>query len=121
LSRRREDADLLAHELASIQFDPKKVKDEWYSQRQRQVGHRIAELGSWSTSQSDAENWNQTYGQNWSHSDRKVLSVLQGTTDAQGRSNERGKGGSRTSGNTSGTHQTLVPIHEDYLELASRT
>ena len=115
-----EDADILALELASLQFDPKKIKDEWYSQRQRQVGHRIAELGSWSTSNSDAENWNQTYGQNWSHSDTKVLGVIRGTGDTRGGSDGHGEGGSRTSGSASGTHQTLVPVHEDYLELASR-
>jgi hypothetical protein len=116
-----EDADVLAHELASIQFDPRKIKDEWYSQRQRLTGHRIAELGSWSSSQSDAENWNRTYGQNWSHSDRKVMGVIRSTGDTQGRNTGHGEGGSRTSGSTSGTHQTLVPVHEDYLELASRT
>ena len=115
-----EDADILAHELASIQFDPKKIKDEWYSQRQRQVGHRVAELGSWSTSQSAAENWNKTYGQNWSHSDQKVMGVIRSTGDTRGGSDGHGEGGSRTNGSTSGTHQTLVPIHEDYLELASR-
>ena len=115
-----EDADILAHELASMQFDPKKIKDEWYSQRQRQVGHRIAELGSWSTSQADAENWNKAYGQNWSHSDQRVMGVIRGTGDTRGGSDGHGEGGSRTSGSTSGTHQTLVPVHEDYLELASR-
>ena len=116
-----EDADILAHELASIQFDPKKIKDEWYSQRQRQVGHRIAELGSWSTSQSDAENWNRAFGRNWSHTDKKEKGVIRSTGDTRGGSDGHGEGGSRTSGTTSGTHQTLVPIHEDYLELASRT
>ena len=115
-----EDADILAHELASMQFDPKKIKDEWYSQRQRQIGHRIAELGSWSTSQADAENWNKAYGQNWSHSDQRVMGVIRGTGDTRGGSDGHGEGGSRTSGSTSGTHQTLVPVHEDYLELASR-
>ena len=115
-----EDADILAHELASIQFDQNKIKDEWYSQRRREVGRRVVELGSWSTSQSDAENWNQTYGQNWSHSDKKVLGVTRGTGDTRGGSDGHGGGGSRTSGSTSGTHQTLVPVYEDYLELASR-
>lgn len=115
-----EDADLLAHELASIQFDPKKIKDEWYSQRQRQVGHRIAELSSWSTSESDAANWNQTYGQNWSHSDHRTLGIIQGTGETRGGSDGRSAGGSRTTGTTNGVRETLVPVHEDYLELASR-
>lgn len=115
-----EDADILAHELASLQYDPKKIKDEWYSQRQKQVGHRIAELGSWSTSESDAENWSETYGQNWSHSDKKILGIIRGTGDTRGRNEGHGEGGSRTTGSSSGKHQTLVPVHEDYLELASR-
>ncbi len=116
-----EDADLLAHELASLQFDPRKIKDEWYSQRQRLVGHRIAELGSWSTSQSDADNWSKTYGQNWSHTDQRVAGVIRSVGDTSGRNEGQGSGGSRSTGTSSGSHQTLVPVHEDYLELATRT
>jgi hypothetical protein len=48
------------------------------------------------------------------------MGVIHGTGDTRGGSDGHGEGGSRTSGNTSGTHQTLVPVHEDYLELASR-
>jgi hypothetical protein len=45
-----EDADILAQELGSITFDPMKIKDELYSRRQMQKGHRIIELASWSQS-----------------------------------------------------------------------
>ncbi len=116
-----EDADLLAHELASLHFDPRKIKDEWYSQRQRLVGHRIMELGSWSSSQSDADNWNKTFGQNWSQSDQRVAGVIRGESETRGRNDGRSDGGSRTTGTSSGSHEQLVPIHEDYLELAART
>ena len=116
-----EDADLLAHELASLQFDPRKIKDEWYSRRQRQAGHRLVELGSWSDSHSDAENWSKSVGQNWSHTDQRVASLIRSTGDTTGRSDGQGSGGSRTSGSSVGKHEQLVPILEDYLELATRT
>ena len=116
-----EDADLLAHELASIQFNPRKIKDQWYSQRQRIVDHRLVELSSWSQSQSDAENWNKSYGQNWSQSERLVAAIIRDKGKSDGRTEGHGDGGSRSSGSTSGSHQSLVPVHQDYLELASRT
>src|SRR5205807_6234474 len=46
-----EDADILAHELASLTFDPGRIKEENYVRRQRLAGHRIVELASWSESQ----------------------------------------------------------------------
>lgn len=116
-----EDADILAHELASLQYNPKKIKDQWFSQRQRLAGHRVVELNSWSSSQSDAENWNQNYGKNWSHSDHSVMGLIRSTGDTRGGSDGHGFGSSTSHATSEGTHQSLTPVHEDYLELASRT
>lgn len=116
-----EDADLLAHELASIQFDPRKIKDQWYSQRQRIVDHRLVELSSWSQSEADADNWNKNYGQNWGQSERLVAGVIRDQGKSDGRSEGQGEGGSRTRSSSSGSHQSLVPVHQDYYELASRS
>ena len=35
---------LLAHELGSLTFGPKRIKDELYSRRQMQKGHRITRV-----------------------------------------------------------------------------
>ena len=116
-----EDADLLAHELASLQFDPRKIKDEWYSRRQRQAGHRLVELESWSDSSSNAENWSKTIGQNWSHTDQSSMGVIRSRSDSRGSNDGQGEGGAHTTSSSRSKNQQLVPVLEDYLELATRT
>ena len=116
-----EDADLLAHELASLQFDPRKIKDEWYSRRQRQAGHRLVELESWSDSSSNAENWSKTIGQNWSHTDQSAMGVIRSRSDSRGSNDGQGEGGAHTTSSSRSKNQQLVPVLEDYLELATRT
>jgi hypothetical protein len=124
-----EDADLLAHELASLQFDPYKIKQDLYTRRQRLAGHDIIELGSYSNASASAENWMEQYGRGWSRyegqSERTVDNWPRDKNKSQGsgtsRSEGRGKGGSSSHTSTSGRHEQLIPIHEDYLELASRT
>jgi hypothetical protein len=119
-----EDADLLAHELASIEFDPRKIKDEVYSRRQRIAGHRIEELSSRGHSETTLENWMQQNADGWNRADN-ILHGRQGDikSESSGRSGGQaaGEGGGRGSSSTFGTHETLVPIHEDFLELANRS
>ena len=117
------DADDLAHELASITFDPKRIKEENYVRRQRLTGHRILELSSWSESQGDSESWNKTYGVNRSTHESTTFGLVRdthgkgsGTATSEG----EGKGGGRNRSVTSGAHQQLVPVHEDFEELANR-
>lgn len=50
-----EDADILGHELASITYDPGRIKDEIYTRRQLVSGHRIIELSSWSDAEALSE------------------------------------------------------------------
>lgn len=121
-----EDADLLAHELASITYDPKRMKDETYSRRQLVTGHRVIELASQSNAEAFAEQWNKSYGHKWS--ERKnvtrqdgVMDVVRGEGTDQGRNEAEGKGGSQSRTATSGTHESLVPEYEQFLELANRT
>lgn len=123
-----EDADILAHELGSITFDPMRIKDELYSRRQMQKGHRMIELASWSESEAQADSWQKTYGQNWGEQKRKThdafdywknATVSEG--DNRGGSMQEGSGGSRTRGSTSGRHQQLVPEFEQFVELTMRS
>jgi hypothetical protein len=63
-----EDTELLANEFASQTFDPKKIKDEMYTRRQLLKEHKIIQMRSWSESESEAQNWQATYGTNWTAS-----------------------------------------------------
>lgn len=120
-----EDADLLAHELAALQYDPYKIKNELYSRRQRIAGHRIVELTSHSDAVSDAENWMEQHGRGWSAYEGLARTDYRRQTESEGSSRSSsesaGKGGSQSRSHSYGRHQQLVPIHEDFLELASRT
>lgn len=122
-----EDADILAHELASLTYDPWKIKDEIYTRRQLTKGHRVVELSSWSEAQAKSDQWRRDYGHDWSTQDNtswRAREVGERTyTDGKGRghSQREGKSGGTTDTSTHGTHQTLVPQHEDFDELSSRT
>jgi hypothetical protein len=118
-----EDATLLGEELASLHFNPMRIKDEIRVRRQKVIGHRVVELSSYSQSDSDSKNWNETYGKNTGNTTQfKAGSIIE-TGEARSRvENEGGgTGGGKTSSVTRGTHQTLVPDYEEYDELASRT
>jgi len=78
-----EDADILANEVASVKYDPEKIKDEVYTRRQLLKGHEVIRLASWSESESSAENWQKTFGTNWSASEGKNHSDGRNHSDAR--------------------------------------
>jgi hypothetical protein len=122
-----EDADILAQELASITFDPKRVKDELYSRRQLISGHRVVELCSWSNAQARAQQWSKDYGQSWSKRESvsrrygEYLRNVRAEGKDSGVSQRTGEGGSTTTTATEGTHQSFLPEYEQFLELSNRT
>jgi len=128
-----EDADELAHELASIKYDRTKVKDEIYSRRQRIAGQRVITPGTWSESEANAQQWKRDYGQNWSAGESVSRTGYRGDeTRARGkdsgRSERRGESGGVTHTRSSGEHEAVladhedfVADHEDFVELSSRT
>ncbi len=67
-----EDADILAHEVAALKYDPEKIKDEVFTRRQLLKDHEIIHMTTWSQSESAAENWSKNYGTTWSSSDGKT-------------------------------------------------
>ncbi len=111
-----EDAEILAHELASFSFDPMRVKDEYFSRRQRVAGHRLIELMSWNDVQAEADNWVKSFSDGWQHADHLVQSLKRSESDGRSRQEGRGEGGSTSRSRSQGTHQQLVPIHEEFLE-----
>jgi hypothetical protein len=121
-----EDADLLAHELASISFDPDRIKEERFTRRQLVRGHRKVELGSWSDAATAGENWNEQHGKNWSRTNSEVQPPypVQSTKiggSGRGEQESQGSGGQKSHTATSGVHESLVPEYESFLELANRT
>ena len=120
-----EDADILAHELASLTFDPYKIKNELFSQKQRIVGHRSVQTRSYSTSESDGQNWMENYGRNSSRSEnfqyREIGLPIRSAGKSDGDSQGGGSGGSSGRSVTESVNETLVPIHQDYVELMNRT
>lgn len=119
-----EDADILAHELASLKYDPYRIKQELFTRRQLLTGHKIVELQSRAFTQSEAENWSRNYGQGWSRKENIVHGQDRDVrSDGIDRSDQTsdGKGGNRGSSATTGTSEHLVPIHQTFDELCSRT
>lgn len=116
-----DDADLLAHELASLTYDPKKIKDEFYTRRQLMTGQRLMDLASEAHTRALAQNWQDTYGRNDSSQNTYVDGLLDSTRRGSGHNYGHATGGGSTTSDTYGTHQALVPVYEEFMELCSRT
>jgi hypothetical protein len=121
-----EDADLIAHELATITFDPKRLKEELTSRRQRIAGHRLEWLESMSDTSSTSRGTNSSETDQTSRGkgeSRNLKAEYPTRQESENRSTSRGKSEteSRSDGSTRGRSQTLVPIHEDFVEVSSRS
>lgn len=121
-----EDADLLAHEVASLTFDARRIKDELYSRRQLLSGHRVetleggseAESRSWQDASTSNASTAASRGESARPSQRESVESRSDTeTRTRGESTSRGDSVTKTRS----WHQTLVPEHEEFLELSSRT
>lgn len=120
-----EDAEFLAAELASLTYDPMRVKDEIYTLRQLQVGHERVELSSRSEGTSDNTSWQRSTGtsrtdqENESARDGSYVRVRgEGTARAQNDGQSDGGGSARSA--TYGTHEQLIAKLETIRELSSR-
>lgn len=116
-----EDADLLAHELAALRYREKEIKDETYTRRQLVTGQRLIDLASSSFTETLSDQWQRSYGDNWSTQNAYVDGKLDSTRRGQGGNQGSSQGGGSSHGQTHGAHQSLVPVYEEFLELAGRT
>lgn len=121
-----EDADILAHEFASIMWDARKVKDEFYSRRQLVARQKVVELSSWSEADSRAQQWQETFGKSWNDSRNeskspRATSPTKGSGHGHAETKQHGSGGSTGRTSTQSTSQHLVPVYENFLELSSKT
>jgi hypothetical protein len=121
-----EDADILAQEVASLTFDPKRVKDEIQSRRQLIKGHRLMRLESGSEAEADANQWSTTSSKNWGKSEGTSGKWNQlnpernsSTSESDTEGDTSGRSSSRTV--TRGWHDALMPEYENFVELSSRT
>lgn len=115
------DADILAHELASLTYDPHRIKHEIHSRRQLVTDHRIIDLASWSNTQSFSNQWQDRYGSNWGGSSTSVQGVVQSEAQSSGQSRQHGYAGSEGESYSQAHHQQLLPVYDQFLELSSRT
>lgn len=111
-----EDADVLANELASLRYDPRKIKDEVFARRQRLTGHKIVDLQSTSFTDQEAASWSRNIGRDW-----RFNTPYGSRPDGRSEKSGESLGGSRSHGQSHGTSQHLLPQHEEYQELVNRT
>lgn len=121
-----EDADVLGHELASLTYDPKRIKDTMYMTRQRLAGHEKIVLTSWGTSRQEAQRWDEKHGTGWTRNTGKSKrdtswEETKSEGSARVENEQKGSGGSTSAGSTRGQAEHLVPIHEEVQELSNRT
>lgn len=123
------DADDLAHEFATIEYDPDRIKNEIYSRRQLQKGQKVVELASRSEMQGtrQSSSYGEGIGENDGEGTTRIGSVFDPhsreshTKNAsQARNTTRGASSDSSESRTTGWHETLVPVHEEFLELSSR-
>jgi hypothetical protein len=121
-----EDADLIAHELATITYDPKRLKEEMFTLRQRIAGHRrewVKSVGSTSTTSratdvSESESTGRRRGESTGpQSNQPTKSRGDENSKTQGRSEKEAS----SEGHSESESETLVPIHEDFYEVSSRS
>ncbi len=104
------DAAILAEEIASLKYDPKLLKEEIRHRSQRLVGHQIVELTSRGRATADGTNWG----------DKDSVNYPAGGVGSPTRGEGSQRGGSRTNTETTTTSQHLLPVHEEFDQVASR-
>jgi hypothetical protein len=122
-----EDADLLANEVASITYDPRRIKDEIWSRRQLTKGQKIVTLHSRSEARGSSDQDGESDSSNTSNSDGRSGHDLFFGDPIRHESKAEGKASSRTRTRgssytiTEGEHESLTPEYEEFMELSSRT
>ncbi|MFN0196156.1 MAG: FtsK/SpoIIIE domain-containing protein [Planctomycetaceae bacterium] len=121
-----DDADRIAHELATLTYDPFKLKEELFTLRQRIAGHRKEWLKSFgkSSTSSHATDISESESSGYRTGESKDPTALRPTkSEGHDRSGSRGRSEkeSLSDGQTEGSSESLVPIHEDFYETSSKS
>ena len=116
------DADTLAHELASLTYDPMKIKHQQVSHRQRIVGYRRETLKTWSNSDARGRTQGKSHGDNRSENESltqpggRGKDPTRGSGKGTGSTRGESEGNSETHTTSTGEHEINVPIHEEVEE-----
>lgn len=121
-----EDADIIAHELASLTFDPMKLKEELFTYRQKKIGQHIEWLQSvgHTTTRSTASDTSVSTSTSSGRSESKPDSGESGSsTTSSNESESRGRSDKEavSSGHSVSWSQTLVDDWEEFYETSSKT
>lgn len=121
-----EDAELLANEFASLEFNAKWIKEELHTLRQIQDGHDRVVLNSQSRAQSNLDGWSETSG--YSHSDNRgevrrddFDLVARNSSQSQGRNQGKGRSGGWSQSASESASEHLIARMKTFHELSKRT
>ncbi len=121
------DADMFAHEFASLTWDPSTIKHQLMSHRQRIAGYRTELLKTWSTTHATGtkKETSRSDGNSDSNAIASQPDRQSNPTRTKGQGKTRGRansdGTSESNSESSGIHEVNVPIHEDVEEVSSVT
>lgn len=116
-----EDADLLAHEVASLNFDPYRIKNEIWHRKQLVTGHSIVELASRSTTESLSRQWSENFGMSWGTNENRAKGIVVGESENRADQKGGGRGEGRVTGSSHSVTQAMLPEYERFMELASKS
>jgi hypothetical protein len=119
-----DDADRIAHELATLSYDPMKLKDILYTQRQRMAGHRREWVNSLSQGRSTLRGQDSHEGKGMSRTfDESPYGPHTGQPINRTESDSHGISSkyAETVTENAGQSETMIPIHEDFLEVSRKT
>ncbi len=122
-----DDADQLAHELATLTYDPMTIKYQLMAHRQRIAGYRKDTLRTWSSSSSDGSTHETSHGRQRSGQRQETRNPgdeshpIRSSGRGEGVSNNLSQGRSKSHSESEGWHEVNVPIQEEVEELSSVT
>ncbi len=122
-----DDADRLAHELATLTYDPMTIKYQMTAHRQRIAGYRKDLMRTWSSSFSDGSTHETSHGRNRSGQRQETRNPgdeshpIRSSGRGEGVSDNLSQGRSKSHSESEGWHEVNVPIQEDVEELSSVT
>lgn len=119
-----EDADIIANELAVLEFDPKRRKLEIHQKKQLCRGQRMVWLESEGVSDTDANSTANQRSVGYNRSSGSSIHVPTGTeTRNEGSGQSNGEADSKTQATSHSASrsrsQAFLPIYEDVTELSS--
>jgi hypothetical protein len=117
-----DDADLMAHELASCTFDEKAIKHIQYTWRQlvtgfdREILHGGAEGTGWSTAQTQTDGRSQADYQSTTYPPDMFGTPIQTRGESRGQVHSAGQSQSEQGSRTASWHESLAPQYDTFQE-----